>query len=161
MASHFQTLLGSVAKFSEQAGVGRLDLKRSNGQVALGPNGRFKGRQFTAEAILWAVRRYLMFPVSYRDLALMLLDRGVEVGHSTLFRWIQAYAPELERRILPHLRPSNGSWRLDETYIRVKGCWTAGPQAHSTPGSTRDGLRRLPHSATSTGRLRGYGDVQK
>ena len=44
-----------------------------------------------------------MFPISYRDLALMLLDRGVEVDHATLFRWIQAYAVELEKRIRPHL----------------------------------------------------------
>jgi len=48
----------------------------------------FKGRQFTAEVILWAVRWYLMFPVSYRDLELMLQDRGVEVDHTTIFRWI-------------------------------------------------------------------------
>ena len=81
----------------------------------------FKGRQFTAEAILWAVRWYLMFPVSYRDLELMLLDRGVEVDHTTIFRWIQAYAAELEKRTRPHLRMSNGSWRVDETYVRVKG----------------------------------------
>ena len=92
----------------------------------------FKGRQFTAEAILWAVRWYLMFPVSYRDLELMLLDRGVEVDHTTIFRWIQAYAAELEKRIRRHLRMSNGSWRVDETYVRVKdagrisiGRWTA------------------------------------
>ena len=84
----------------------------------------FKGRQFTAEAILWAVRWYLMFPVSYRDLELMLLDRGVEVDHTTIFRWIQAYAAELEKRTRPHLRMSNGSWRVDETYVRVKGRWT-------------------------------------
>ena len=70
----------------------------------------FKGRQFTAEVILWAVRWYLMFPVSYRDLELMLLDRGVEVDHTTIFRWIQAYATELEKRIRPHLRMSNGFW---------------------------------------------------
>ncbi len=49
----------------------------------------FKGRQFTAEVILWAVRWYLMFPISYRDLELMLRDRGVEVTHTTLFRWIR------------------------------------------------------------------------
>jgi transposase, IS6 family len=73
---------------------------------------------------IWAVRWYLMFPVSYRDLELMLLDRGVEVDHTTIFRWIQAYATELEKRIRPHLRTSNGSWRVDETYIRVKGRWT-------------------------------------
>ena len=80
----------------------------------------FKGRQFTAEAILWAVRWYLMFPVSYRDLELMLLDRGVEVDHTTIFRWIQAYATELEKRIRPHLRMSNGSWRVDETYVPLE-----------------------------------------
>ena len=77
----------------------------------------FKGRQFTAEVILWArlakgsvrrsrmegqgegVRWYLMFPISYRDLELMLLDRGVEVDHTPIFRWIQAYAVELEKRL--------------------------------------------------------------
>ena len=63
----------------------------------------FKGRQFTAEIILWAVRWYLMFPISYRDLELMLADRGVDVDHTTLFRWIQAYAPELEDVILPQV----------------------------------------------------------
>jgi transposase, IS6 family len=83
----------------------------------------FKGRQFTAEVILWAVRWYLMFPISYRDLELMLQDRGVEVDHTNIFRWIQAYAADLEKRIRPHLRLSNGSWRMDETYVRVKGRW--------------------------------------
>ena len=55
---------------------------------------------------------YLMFPISYRDLELMLLDRGVEVDHTTIFRWIQAYATELEKRIRPHLRTSTdpGGW---------------------------------------------------
>src|SRR6201991_4145563 len=80
----------------------------------------FKGRHFTAEVILWAVRWYLMFPVSYRDLEFMLIDRGVEVDHSTIFRWIQAYAAELEKRIRPHLRMSNGSWRGGETYVKGK-----------------------------------------
>src|ERR1700760_4630624 len=81
----------------------------------------FKGRQFTAEVILWAVRWYLMFPISYRDLELMLLDRGVEVDHTTIFRWIQAYAAELEKRIRPYLRMSNGSWRGGENQLRGKG----------------------------------------
>jgi transposase, IS6 family len=62
--------------------------------------------------------QYLTFPISYRDLELMLLDRGVTVDHTTIFRWIQAYAVELEKRIRPHLRMSNGSWRVDETYIK-------------------------------------------
>ena len=83
----------------------------------------FKGQQFTAEVILWAVRWYLQFPISYRDLELMLRDRGVSVDHTTVYRWIQAYGVELEKRLRPHLRPTNGSWRVDETYMKVKGRW--------------------------------------
>ena len=77
----------------------------------------FKGRPFTGEVILLAVRWHLMFPVSYRDLELMLADRGVAVDHTTIFRWIQAYAAELEKRVRPHLCSCNGSWRVDETYM--------------------------------------------
>ena len=106
----------------------------------MGLNRGFTGRQFTAAVILWAVRWYLMFPISYRDLELMLLDRGVEVDHSTIFRWIQAYAAELEKRIRPHLRLSNGSWRVDETYVRVKGRWTYLNRAVDSRGQTIDFL---------------------
>jgi IS6 family transposase len=60
-----------------------------------------------------------MFPVSYCDLALMLLDRSVEVDHATIIRWSQAYAAEIEIR--PHLHMSNGSWQVDETYVKFKG----------------------------------------
>jgi hypothetical protein len=77
---------GSVPKFdvdlgSSMIGFGWDGMRSRNGQ------GRwFKGRQFTTEVILWAVRWHLMFPISYRDLELMLLDRGVEVDHTTIFR---------------------------------------------------------------------------
>ena len=98
----------------------------------------FKGRQFTAEAILCAVRWYLQFPISYRDLELMLRDRGVSVDHTTVYRWIQAYAPELERRLRPHLRPTNGSWRVDETYLKVKGRWVYLYRAVDSRGQTID-----------------------
>src|SRR5580704_2207438 len=108
--------------------------------VSMGLGNCFKGRRFSAEAILWAVRWYLMFPVSYRDLELMLLDRGVEVDHTTIFRWIQAYAVELEKRTRPHLRMSNGSWRVDETYVRVKGRWTYLYRAVDSRGQTIDFL---------------------
>jgi transposase, IS6 family len=100
----------------------------------------FKGRQFTAEVILWAVRWYMMFPISYRDLELMLQDRGVAVDHTTLFRWIQAYAPELEKRIRSHLRTCNGSWWVDETYVKVKGRWTYLYRAVDSRGQTIDFL---------------------
>jgi transposase, IS6 family len=53
----------------------------------------------------------------------MLADRGVEVDHTTLLRWAQRYAPEIEKRIRAHLRPSDGSWRVDETHVKVKGRW--------------------------------------
>jgi transposase, IS6 family len=77
-----------------------------------GKKNPFKGRQFTAEIILWAVRWYLQFSISYRDLERMFSDRGIQVDHTTLFRWIQAYAPELEKRIRPHPRMTNDSWRV-------------------------------------------------
>ena len=96
----------------------------------------FKGRQFTAEVILWAVRWYLMFPISYRDLELMLLDRGVEVDHTSTFRWIQAYPVEVEKRVRPHLRRSNGSLRVDETYMKVKGRWMYLYRAVDSRGQT-------------------------
>jgi len=88
--------------------------------------------------ILWAVRWYLQFPISYRDLELMLRDRGVSVDHTTLYRWIQAYAVELEKRLRPHLRPTNGSWRVDETYIKVKGRWVYLYRAVDSRGQTID-----------------------
>jgi len=113
----------------------------------------FKGRQFTAEVILWAVRWYLMFPISYRDLELMLLDRGVEVDHTTIFRWIQAYAAELEKRIRPHLRMNNGSWRVDETYVKVKGRWTYLYRAVDSRGQTIDFLLSAKRDAEAAKRF--------
>jgi transposase, IS6 family len=108
--------------------------------VTEGKKNPFEGRQFTAEIILWAVRWYLQFPISYRDLECMLSDRGVQVDHTTLFRWIQTYAPEIDRRIRPHLRMTNGSWRVDETYIRVKGEWVYLYRAVDAAGQTIDFL---------------------
>ena len=113
----------------------------------------FKGHQFAAEVILWAVRWYLMFPMGYRDLELMLGDRGVEIAHTTIFRWVQAYAPELEGRIRPHLRMSNGSWRVDETYIRVKGRWTYLYRAVDSRGATIDFLLSTGRDADAAKRF--------
>lgn len=119
----------------------------------VGPEQSFKGRQFTAEVILWAVRWYLMFPVSYRDLELMLQDRGVSVDHTTIYRWIQAYAPEIEKRIRPHLRPSNGSWQVDETYVKVKGRWTYLYRAVDSGGQTIDFLLSAKRDAEAAKRF--------
>ncbi|MFC1460799.1 IS6 family transposase [Microvirga arabica] len=113
----------------------------------------FKGRQFTAEIILWAVRWYLQFPISYRDLECMLADRGVQVDHTTVFRWIQAYAPELNKRTRPHLRMTNGSWRVDETYIRVKGKWVYLYRAVDAAGQTIDFLLSPKRDAAAARRF--------
>jgi IS6 family transposase len=103
-------------------------------------DGSFKGRHFASEVILWAVQWYLAFPISYRDLALMLPDCGVAVDHTTLFRWVQAYAAKLEQRVRRHLRRCTGSWRVDETYIKVKGVWTYLYRAVDSFGHTIDFL---------------------
>ena len=100
----------------------------------------FRGFRFPAEVILWAVRWYLRFPISYRDLALMLADRGVAVDHVTLYRWVQRFAPELEKRIRRHLRSCRGPWHVDETYIRVGGAWRYLYRAVDGTGQTIDFL---------------------
>ena len=113
----------------------------------------FKGRQFTAEVILWAVRWYLQFPISYRELERMLADRGVAVDHTTIYRWIQAYAPELDKRIRPHLRLTTGSWRVDETYLRVKGRWMYLYRAVDSRGQTIDFLLSARRDAAAARRF--------
>ena len=100
----------------------------------------FGGRHFTADVILWAVRWYLQFPISYRDLERMLADRGVSVDHTTVSRWTQHYAPEIDKRMRPHFQMTNGSWRVDETYIKVKGRWTYLYRAVDSRGKTIDFL---------------------
>ena len=74
----------------------------------------FRGRQFTGDVILWAVRLSLRFPKSDHDREPMLRDHEVMVDHKTIIRWIQTYAAELEKRLRPHLSMSNGSWRVDK-----------------------------------------------
>ena len=82
--------------------------------------GLFKWRQFEPEMILLAVGWYLRFSLSYRDVEELLAERGLRVDHVTVWRWVQRYAPEIQRRLRPQLRPTNDSWRVDETYIRLK-----------------------------------------
>ena len=85
------------------------------------PVNLFKGRHYSGEIILLAVRWYLRYPLAYQHVAEMLAERGLAVDASCVWRWVQAYAPELNKRCRPHLRPTNKSYRIDETYIRIKG----------------------------------------
>ncbi|BBB10725.1 IS26 transposase (plasmid) [Sphingopyxis sp. EG6] len=66
----------------------------------------FKGRHFTGEVILWAVRWYCRYGISYRDLEEMLSERGIDVDHTTIYRWVQRYAPEMPNRTAPRWRQS-------------------------------------------------------
>ncbi len=75
----------------------------------------FKGRHFEATLILQAVSWYLRYPLSYRDIEELFLERGLEVDHSTLNRWVLAYAPLIERRLRTFRKPHCGSVRIDET----------------------------------------------
>jgi transposase-like protein len=83
----------------------------------------FKRRRFPAKIILLCVRWYCKYGFSYRDLAEMMQERGVAVDPSTIFRWVQRYAPEIEKRIRPYQGPRSDSWRVDETYVCVGGNW--------------------------------------
>lgn len=99
----------------------------------------FKWRHFEGVAILWAVRWYCRYPISYRDLEEMLEERGLKVDHTTIYRWVQHYAPEMEKRLRWFWRRGfDPSWRLDETYIKVRGKWTYLYRAVDKHGDTID-----------------------
>ncbi len=83
----------------------------------------FKWRHFLPEIILLNVRWYCRYSLSYRNLEEMMAERGVEVDHSTINRWVLKFAPELDKRLRPHLSLTNDSGRVDETYIEIKGEW--------------------------------------
>jgi transposase-like protein len=85
----------------------------------------FKGRHFGGEIVLWAVRWCCRYGISYRDLEQMMAERGVSVDHTTIYRSVQKYAPEIETRLRWHWRrPRSVSWRVDETYVKVGGKWS-------------------------------------
>ena len=81
----------------------------------------FKGRQYPGEVILQAVRWYLRYPLAYEHVAELLAERGLGVDASCVWRWVQAYSPELNYPCRSHLKRTNKSYRVDETYIKVKG----------------------------------------
>ena len=112
----------------------------------------FKGRHFDREIIVLCVRWYLRYKLSFRDLVEMMAERGLSLAHTTIMRWIQHYAPEFEKRWNRFARPVGRSWRVDETYVKIKGRWTYLYRAVDKEGKTR----RLP-VARQAGRRRGQG----
>jgi len=100
----------------------------------------FKGSQFERDIILWGVRWYVAYPISYRQLEEMMGERGVAVDHSTLNRWVIKYAPEFEKAFRRRRRLVGRSWRLDETYVKIKGKWAYLYRAVDKEGHTFDFL---------------------
>ncbi|MFF2343863.1 IS6 family transposase, partial [Bacillus mycoides] len=83
----------------------------------------FKWKHYQPDIILLTVRWYLRYNLSFRDLVEMMEERGLSISHTTIMRWVHQYAPELDKWIRRYLKQINDSWRVDETYIKVKGQW--------------------------------------
>ncbi len=98
----------------------------------------FKGRHFDQQFIVLCVSWYRSFKLSWRDLAIMMADRGISVTHTTILRWVQRYLPEFEKRWWRYARPVGGSRRMDETYIKVHGQWVYMYRAVDKAGQTVD-----------------------
>lgn len=100
----------------------------------------FKGAHFPPEVILPCVRWYLAYPLSYRHVEELMEERGVSVDHSTVNRWVIKYSPQLEEVFHRRKRPVWTSWRMDETYIKVRGRWVYLYRAVDKTGQTIDFL---------------------
>lgn len=113
----------------------------------------FKWRHFQADMILLNVRWYCRYALSYRELEEIMRERGIEVDHSTLNRWVLKYAPELDKRIRPHVGLTNDSWRVDETYVKVKGVWKYLYRAVDSAGNTLDFMLSAKRDAKAAERF--------
>ena len=98
----------------------------------------FKGRHFQQDIIIVAVGYYFRFSLSYRDIVELLRDRGVSVHHTTVMRWVHHYGPIFKALWRQHQTSHTKSWRIDETYINVKGHWTYLYRAIDSNGLTLD-----------------------
>ena len=113
----------------------------------------FKWRHYEGMIILLCVRWYLRYALSYRDLEEMMSERGLRVVHTTIYRWVQVFAPELEKRMRAHLKKSNDSWRVDETYVKVRGKWMYLYRAVDSSGQTLDFLLNQTRSKRAAKRF--------
>jgi transposase-like protein len=116
----------------------------------------FKGLHFEGKIVLWAVRWYCKYGVSYREAAEMLEERGVAVDHTTIHRWVQRYAPEIEKRLRWYWRrPAWRSWRVDETHVKVRGRWAYLYRAVDKRGATIELYLSLTRNAKAAKRFLG------
>src|SRR5208282_5898385 len=94
----------------------------------------------TQQIIILCVRWYITFKLSFRDLVQMMAERGITLSHTTILRWVQQYVPEFEKRWSRYARPVGDSWRVDETYLKIKGQWVYLYRAVDKAGRTVDFL---------------------
>ena len=98
----------------------------------------FRNRQFDPAVIVTCVRWYLRFSLSLRDVEDLMAERNLAVDHTTVWRWIQAYAPELRKRLQRQVKYKRATWFMDETYVRVAGRWMYLFRAVDNRGATID-----------------------
>jgi len=98
----------------------------------------FKWRHYQGEIIILCVRWYLRYRLSYRDLEEMMAERGLALDHTTIYRWVQYYGKEIHKRMTKYMQSPNDSWRIDETYVKVKGVWIYLYRAVDSDGKTID-----------------------
>ena len=98
----------------------------------------FKWKHYQPDIILLTVRWYLRYNLSFRDLVEMMEERGLFIAHTTIMRWVHQYGHELDKRVRRYLKSINDSWRVDETYIKVKGQWMYLYRAVDSEGNTID-----------------------
>ena len=113
----------------------------------------FKWRHYQADIILLNVRWYCRYPLSYRNLEAMMMERGLEVDHSTINRWVLKYSPELDKRCRRHLKPTNDFWRVDETYVKIRKKWRYLYRAVDSDGYTLDFLLTAKRDAKAAKRF--------
>ncbi len=98
----------------------------------------FKWKHYQPDIILLTVRWYLRYSLSFRGLVELMEERGLSMAHTTIMRWVHQYGPELDERVRRHLKSTNDSWRVDETYVKIKGQWMYLYRAVDSEGNTID-----------------------
>ena len=98
----------------------------------------FKGRHFDRDVVVLCVRWYLRFKLSYRDLVEMMAERGLSMAHTTIMRWVKRFTPEFVKRWNRLAVTAGQSWRVDETYVKIRGNWVYLYRAVDSAGMTVD-----------------------